>query len=154
MVYYVAYDEELRIWWDARYDKAEGMRYKLTVDGRNCVYTNNIYYNFKNLEGGQEYSFDIQVVDQEDRVIGKTEHLVCSTLPKRKRVDITKAPYHAIGDGRTDNTEAIQRALKDCPSGCELYVPMGVYLCNQVSFSGDINIRFDVGARFVSKRGS
>jgi len=44
-------------------------------------------------------------------------------------VDVTKAPYFAHGDGRTDNTAAIQKALDDHPSqGAIIYLPNGVYL--------------------------
>ncbi len=44
-------------------------------------------------------------------------------------VDVTKAPYGARGDGRTDDTAAIQRALDDHPDqGAILYFPNGTYL--------------------------
>ena len=44
-------------------------------------------------------------------------------------VDVTAPPYGAKGDGRTDDTAAIQRALDDYPSrGAIIYLPNGVYL--------------------------
>ena len=43
-------------------------------------------------------------------------------------VDVTKAPYFARGDGSTDDTQAIQKALDDHPSqGAIIYLPNGVY---------------------------
>ena len=43
-------------------------------------------------------------------------------------VDVTQAPYFAKGDGRTDDTAAIQKALDDHPSqGAIIYLPNGVY---------------------------
>ncbi len=43
-------------------------------------------------------------------------------------VDVTKPPYAAKGDGRTDDTAAIQKALDDNPSrGAIIYLPNGVY---------------------------
>lgn len=44
-------------------------------------------------------------------------------------IDITKAPYAAKGDGVTDNTAAIQKALDDYPSkNAIIYFPNGIYL--------------------------
>src|SRR5689334_7709766 len=44
-------------------------------------------------------------------------------------VDLTKAPYGAKGDGRTDCTAALQRALNEHTGrGTVLYLPNGTYL--------------------------
>lgn len=45
-------------------------------------------------------------------------------------IDITKAPYNAVGDGTTDDTAAFQAALNSLASwsGGEIYVPNGTYL--------------------------
>ncbi|MBT1179577.1 hypothetical protein [Bifidobacterium vespertilionis] len=43
-------------------------------------------------------------------------------------IDVTAAPYHAIGDGRTLNTDAIQRALDDCGQDEAVLIPAGVFL--------------------------
>jgi hypothetical protein len=43
-------------------------------------------------------------------------------------VDVTKPPYSAKGDGTTDDTKAIQKALDDHPnSGAIIYLPKGTY---------------------------
>jgi hypothetical protein len=47
-------------------------------------------------------------------------------------VDVTKAPYLAKGDGRTDDTKAIQKALDDHPNqGAIIYLPKGTYLISE-----------------------
>jgi len=44
-------------------------------------------------------------------------------------VDVSKAPYNAKGDGRTDDTAAIQRAIDDHPNANNIiYLPEGTYL--------------------------
>jgi hypothetical protein len=44
-------------------------------------------------------------------------------------VDVAKPPYLAKGDGMTDDTAAIQRALDDHPAqGAIIYLPNGVYI--------------------------
>ena len=45
-----------------------------------------------------------------------------------KIVNVTKDPYYAKGDGKNDDTEAIQRALNDHPDGdFIIYLPHGIY---------------------------
>ena len=44
-------------------------------------------------------------------------------------IDVTKAPYHAKGDGVTDDTLAIQQALIEHPNQNRIiYLPNGTYL--------------------------
>lgn len=41
-------------------------------------------------------------------------------------VDVTRPPYSAKGDGKTDDTKAIQQALDDHPAGgAIIYLPNG-----------------------------
>ncbi len=146
MTQYICYDNEIRIWWDKREDKREDMHYRVVVDGSAYILTDKVYYDFQNLEQGREYEFEIQLIDKEKNIIGRREKIKLSTLMKRDIIDVTKPPYNAVGDGETDNTEALQRALDDCEYGKTLYFPFGVYLCDNVRFSGNVNVRFDAGA--------
>lgn len=52
--------------------------------------------------------------------------------PCQAVIDVTKAPYNASGDGITDDTEAIQRALSDMMGLHKvLYLPKGTYLISK-----------------------
>ena len=52
--------------------------------------------------------------------------------PSPSIVDVTQAPYHAKGDGKHDDTEAIQRALLDTMGLRKIvYLPAGTYLVSR-----------------------
>ncbi|NJL71108.1 MAG: hypothetical protein HC888_05560, partial [Candidatus Competibacteraceae bacterium] len=57
-------------------------------------------------------------------------------------IDITQAPYNAKGDGVTDDTAAIQKALDDHPGvGVTIYLPNGRYLVSdQIRWGGGNNM--------------
>ena len=146
MVYVVCNENELNLWWDARDDKKENMCYKIIVNNKNCVYTSNTYYDFKNLDGGRKYDFQIQLIDEFDNIIGRIDYLSAKTLESKKRINLTLEPYNAVGDGKTDNTLIIQKAIDENPINAELYLPLGVYICGKIFFNGSCNLRLDAGA--------
>jgi len=63
-------------------------------------------------------------------VIGASVNTVNHVFPACANViDVTKAPYNAKGDGKTDNTAALQQALKDHMGRHRIiYLPNGTYL--------------------------
>ena len=150
MVYAVTYDDEIRVWWDECRTQPNGERYRITVNGKNCIYTEEVYYDFKNLEAGCVYDFCIEVVDKNHCAVGKSQSAKYATLPHKSRIDVTNAPYFAIGDGETDNTANIQRAFDDCTEQKYVYFPMGIYRCGAIQMRGDIKIRFDAGVILTS----
>ena len=46
-------------------------------------------------------------------------------------LNVKEAPYHAAGDGTTDDYFAISGALNDCPQGGTVYFPEGIYAIGQ-----------------------
>ncbi len=55
-------------------------------------------------------------------------------------IDITAAPYFAVGDGETLNTKAIQSAIHDCKKGDCLYIPKGTFLTGALTLHSDMEI--------------
>lgn len=144
-------EDEVRLWWDKRNDFKKGYRYKVTVNDKNIIYTERDYYNFKHLQGSTEYKFTLQVVDENKNVVGETNERTFTTRTAKSAIDVTKPPYNAIGDGQTDNSAIIQKAIDDCDEAHYVYIPMGVYVCGALNFSGTKNVMLDTGAVLCSK---
>ena len=68
------------------------------------------------------------------------------TAVRKRRVDVTQAPYFAKGDGVSMNTAAIQRAFDDCTAADALYFPAGVYLTGALRLHSDMEIYLDENA--------
>ncbi|MDF1738068.1 MAG: right-handed parallel beta-helix repeat-containing protein [Verrucomicrobiales bacterium] len=64
-------------------------------------------------------------------------------------IDLTKAPFAAIGDGTTDNREALGDALASLKAGDTLYVPPGNY---RVSLN-DKSLKIPVGVTLLGQSG-
>jgi polygalacturonase len=70
-------------------------------------------------------------------------------------VNITSAPYGAVGDGVTTNTAAIQAAINAAAAGgttnglsggtVEIPAP-GIYLCGPITLQNNVNLQIDAGA--------
>ncbi|KAF0246930.1 MAG: hypothetical protein FD180_289 [Planctomycetota bacterium] len=56
--------------------------------------------------------------------------------------NVKAAPYNAKGDGKADDTAAIQKALDDCPEGKAVLVPAGAYrLTAQLTIAKGVVLR-------------
>lgn len=149
MLYVMSYETKLALWWDARRDSKEGYVYRVWIDGA-CVLTDKVLYDFNNLQAGRTYNLTVELLDEKGNKVGKTETMQASTLPYRKCIDMSKPPYSLVGDGKTDYTQIINKAIDDCKADEFLYFPLGRYVCGKLNFSGSIKIKMDAGAVFCS----
>lgn len=71
-------------------------------------------------------------------------------LPPGKLYDVTQAPYCAAGDGRTLDTEAIQRALNDAACmGGTVYLPHGTFFTGSLRIYSDTTFFLDTEAELI-----
>lgn len=150
MMYAVCYEDEIRLWWDPRRDFKPGYKFKITVNGTAVVYTPRIYYDFKNLESGKEFEYNVVLLDEKGNEVGSSDTQTFSTLKYREKIDVTKVPYFVKGDGKTDCTKVLQKALDECDEDHYLYFPLGIYVCGALKFSSG-KIRLDSGAMLCGK---
>jgi hypothetical protein len=82
-------------------------------------------------------------------VAGLLPQTVNSTPPRASlAVSVKDAPYNAAGDGKTDDRNAIQRAIDDAQSGGYVFFPAGRYLLSDsLVLSDGVNL---IGAGMYS----
>lgn len=77
---------------------------------------------------------------------GGIGELTVRTTPTKQKLDVTAAPYFAVGDGKTLNTAALQKAMDDCKENECVYFPAGIYMTGALRLHSNMELYLDEGA--------
>ena len=136
MLNYIVFDNQIKVWWDyIKLDKDKA--YSVFLDGKKIDEIKTTNFSFKKLKPNTSYEIAIQIGD---KIIGKD---VVKTHKRKRRLDVTKAPYNAVGDGKTLNTASIQKAIDYCKEGECVFIPKGVYLTGALFLHSDMELLLD-----------
>lgn len=133
MLNFYAFDDEIVLWWDKDRSKKE---YAVFVSGKLIAKTDRTFYRISSLSQDTEYFVKVEDIGEKK----------IRTPRRKKRLDITQAPYFAVGDGKTVNTRAIQQALTDCKADECVYVPNGTFLVGALDVYSDSELYVSKGA--------
>lgn len=146
-------DSEITLWWDKPEYKAS--YYQVSINGESAD-TDRTHYTWEGLRPDTIYMIEVKVIsdgdkgDDADKVNDEkvAEHITIDvrTQKTKNRIDVTKAPYNAVGDGKTMNTAAIQKAFDDCGPGEQIFFPSGDYMTGALFLHSDMEIYIDEGA--------
>lgn len=155
---YRATDTEAEVFWDLPEDADSHSTYSIILNGDTIGTTNKTHYSLTNLTPESVYKLEVihKLSADSDRStfsssnnFGTSESLgeinIC-TSPSKKKIDVTKSPYNAIGDGVTLNTAALQKALDDCGKDSYVYIPEGTFLTGALNVHSDSELYVSKGA--------
>lgn len=141
-IHTIVTSDSITLYWDKRV--SERAEYKVYLNGELHGSTNTTHYELEGLEA--ETAFQIYIVKQDENGQKAAEEELCiSTGKQKRRRDIKAAPYYAIGDGKTMNTRAIQRAIDDCQADEAVYVPDGVFLTGALRLHSNMELYLEEG---------
>ena len=113
-----AFSDSLTVFWEK--DPSDRCLYRLVLtDGKEAV-TDKTHYTFTGLQADTEYGVQVFGADQ-------SMQLEVKTLRRKEYLNVTKAPYLAVGDGKTVNTAVLQQAIDDCGADQAVYFPAGFF---------------------------
>lgn len=143
MIDFIVFDNEITVWWDLEEFK-NAKEYELYLNGAYHGKTSKTHYSFLGLEEKRAYQVRVEAcIDESDSLSWEYQ---IKTKKSKKRLDVTKAPYNAVGDGETLNTLSLQKALDDCSQNEYVYIPKGNYLSGALDVRSDTEIYIDEGA--------
>lgn len=146
MIHSVIFDDQIKIWWDYNSKCRLGYGYKVVFDGTNIFTTDKYNMSFKNLLPETEHSFRVTLLDDKGFEVDYIGETTVKTLPAKENLDVTKAPYYAVGDGKTVNTKMLQKAIDDCKPNQKVYIPDGLFLTGALNLKSDTELYLTDGA--------
>ncbi len=127
----ILFNDEITLWWELS-DFSYRKVFFGFVNGVLAAESNTTHLTFHGLAADTEY--EIKVVSDRKKVVFDG---TLRTAKSKRKIDVTKAPYDAVGDGKTMNTVALQRALSDCDKDSFVYIPKGVFLTGSLKMHSD-----------------
>lgn len=143
-------DTEAEIFWDMPLEATPGSRYLVNLNGVNKAVIEKTHISLNDLTPETDYEAEVLLATPEDARTGMPPmslgRVYFCTGRTKKRIDITAAPYNAVGDGLTMNTAAIQMALNDCGPDSYVYIPKGDFLTGALDMHSDSELYLEEGA--------
>ena len=133
----ICYPKKIVLYWDLPENFIEGNKYVVSIDGNIIGETEKCHFKVNNLKPDAEYKFLVEMIGENSSIIGK---IICATQKEKEKIDITKPPYNAVGDGKTLNTERIQAAINDCKENQCVYIPKGDFLTGSLFLHSDMEL--------------
>ncbi len=111
------------------WDKPAGTQillgYRIWLDGELTGFSESTDYTLSGLQSDTEYEVRVASVSRTGEASLLSEPVKIRTKPASKRFDVTT--FGAVGDGKTLNTTAIQKAIDVCTPGGTVYIPKGIF---------------------------
>lgn len=121
----VCYEEEMHIYFERAASLKEEDYYEVSLSDGQRIRTKKTNVSFFGLKEKTSYEAELILYLNNEKIL--LDKAVFSTTAFRPRINVTEAPYSAVGDGKTLNTKALQKALDEA-DGRVVYFPKGTYL--------------------------
>ena len=122
------------LYWSLPKNYKTGDSFEVFLDDEKVGQTEKTHFEVTNLCENHKYSFSIFINGE------KLCEANAETTAKKVAIDISKPPYNAVGDGKTLNTEAIQKAINACSANEYVYIPSGDFMTGALRLHSDMEI--------------
>lgn len=138
--------DSITLYWEKPETSAQLIVYQIFLNGSMAGSTDKTHFELKDLEPDTDYEILVNACQEDDQVQISSGMCCIRTEKKKMLLDITAAPYYAVGDGKKLNTLAIQKAIEDCGPGQGIYIPSGVFLTGALKLHSNMELYLEQNA--------
>jgi len=135
---YFSIGKKIVLYWD----KYQCDSYDIFLDG---LKIGKSVFSFYELEFNDYYFHSVEIKYIKNNNIVKSIIKKVKIKKINKVIDVTKPPYNAIGDGKTLNTTSLQKAIDDCKSNQQIYIPSGIFLTGALTLHSNMELFVEKG---------
>ncbi|MDO4293606.1 MAG: glycoside hydrolase family 28 protein [Eubacteriales bacterium] len=139
----------LAVTWEKPEAAGDVEEYVLFLNGREAARVRETDYTFEGLEPDTEYQVRLRARMKEGSRVFLPESNLLTLRTKREPERFCVTDYGAVGDGKTLNTEAVQRAIDACTPGGMVVVPAGVFVTGALFLKSDMTLCVEEGGRLL-----
>ena len=139
-------DESIKLLWnrESMSECSDLKEYRIYDNGRFLCATTKIGYTVKNLKPLTDHTFEVKAISVNDEELGSRFVAARTSDMPECVIDVTHAPYNAVGNGIIIDTAAIQKAINDCPKNGVVYLPEGyVFHSGALFLKSDMTLKID-----------
>ena len=140
---FLVFDNQITVYYNRV--AVKNKNFSIYVNGEKIGATEKCYYDIEGLTSKTNYLIKVDYVDDNGNLVVIGEQEVTTTKTKNK-IDVTKEPYNAVGDGKTFNRDAIQKAFDDCTENDVIYFPKGTYITGGLRLHSNSEVYLEEGA--------
>ncbi len=140
---FISYENYIVLYWDLPENFVKGNRYIIFEGNKQIAETEQCHIKIGGLKPDSTHLFTVQMVGVSSADLGE---ISARTTRIKNRIDVTSAPYFAVGDGKTLNTAALQQAFDDCGVNDVIYIPPGDFLTGSLRLHSDTELYLEKGA--------
>lgn len=133
-------DTAITLFWDKPAAAGAVETYTILRNDTVADTTTKTHFTLEHLLPETEYTLFVQWRG------GGIGELTVRTTPTKHWLDVAAAPYNAVGDGKTMNTAALQKAIDDCTENECVFFPAGVYLTGALRLHSNMELYLEEGA--------
>lgn len=115
--------------------------YTVSLNGQELFHKNSNVFSVFSLRPGTEYALTVSYAD------GTSEEVPFETAQVTAGINVKD--FGAVGDGVTDDSDAIQTAVHFLPVGGLLHFPAGTYLTRPVALKSHVTLELAEGATLL-----